>query len=83
VSSQQYWFRAKRYGWGWGLPRTWQGWVTLATYLALVLAPLTIGNSTGVVISVVAVVIATPLLIWVAMRKGEPPQWRWGSHRDN
>jgi len=22
-----YWFRAKRYGWGWGLPITWQGWV--------------------------------------------------------
>jgi hypothetical protein len=21
------WFPAKRYGWGWGLPCCWQGWV--------------------------------------------------------
>ena len=23
----RYWFPAKRYGWGWGPPQTWQGWV--------------------------------------------------------
>lgn len=28
---------AKRYGWGWGLPSTWQGWVVLLAYVALVL----------------------------------------------
>ena len=22
-----YWFPAKRYGYGWGLPHTWQGWI--------------------------------------------------------
>ena len=22
----KYCFPVKRYGWGWGLPRTWQGW---------------------------------------------------------
>jgi hypothetical protein len=26
---RKYWFRAKRYDWGWGLPGTWQGWVVL------------------------------------------------------
>jgi hypothetical protein len=26
----RYWFPAKRYGWGWGLPVTWQGWAVLA-----------------------------------------------------
>jgi hypothetical protein len=24
------WFIAKRYGWGWGLPCAWQGWVVFA-----------------------------------------------------
>ena len=30
----QYWFPAKRYGWGWGLPQTWQGWVAFVVWLA-------------------------------------------------
>lgn len=30
-----FWFRAKRYGWGWGLPVRWQAWVVLIAYGAL------------------------------------------------
>lgn len=30
-----YWFPAKRYGWGWGFPVTWQGWAVLAAFVAL------------------------------------------------
>ena len=29
------WFPAKRYGWGWGLPCAWQGWVVLAVWILL------------------------------------------------
>jgi len=32
-----YWFPAKRYGWGWGFPITWQGWLVLLGFFALVL----------------------------------------------
>jgi hypothetical protein len=32
---QKYWFPAKRYGWGWGLPITWQGWLTLVVFILL------------------------------------------------
>lgn len=31
-----YWFPAKRYGWGWGLPTRWQGWACLTIYAASV-----------------------------------------------
>jgi hypothetical protein len=31
----KYWFPAKRYGWGWGFPVTWQGWLALAVFLGL------------------------------------------------
>ena len=24
---KEYWFAAKTYGWGWGLPTVWQGWL--------------------------------------------------------
>lgn len=34
----RYWFPAKRYGWGWGLPITWQGWLVFAAWLRLVVA---------------------------------------------
>ena len=34
-NEQQYWFPTKRYGWGWGVPRMWQGWAVLAAYAAL------------------------------------------------
>ena len=31
------WFRAKRYGYGAGLPFKWQGWVLLLLHMALVI----------------------------------------------
>ncbi|CAG1011692.1 hypothetical protein BURK2_04335 [Burkholderiales bacterium] len=33
----QYWFPAKRVGWGWGPPSAWQGWLVLALFVVLVL----------------------------------------------
>ena len=36
----QYWFVAKKYGYGWGLPLVWQGWVALIGCLFVGLAPL-------------------------------------------
>jgi len=37
-SDPEYWFAAKRYGWGWGLPTAWQGWVVLTAFIGLVAA---------------------------------------------
>ena len=34
------WFPAKRYGWGWGPPVTWQGWAVIAVWIALFFAGL-------------------------------------------
>ena len=31
-NATRYWFPAKRYGWGWGFPITWEGWLTLAVF---------------------------------------------------
>ena len=30
------WFGKKRFGWGWGLPERWQGWVTLILYIVAI-----------------------------------------------
>lgn len=36
-SKPEYWFPARRVGWGWGPPSTWQGWAVLAAFSILVL----------------------------------------------
>ena len=77
---QAYWFPAKRYGWGWGFPATWQGRVVIGVYAllaaagAIVIAP---AERPG---SFVAYLLAlSALLTLVCWLKGEPPRWRWGN----
>jgi hypothetical protein len=77
-NSSPYWFPAKRYGWGWGPPATWQGWVVLVVWLVA-----TAGGGIYIHASYpiwfgaynVAMVALLLLILYV---KGEPPRWRWG-----
>ena len=78
-SEKRYWFPAKRYGWGWGLPSAWQGWVVVVAFFVL----LALGSvlfppdeQTGWYLAYVAIIAVA--LIVVAWWKGEPPRWRWG-----
>lgn len=73
-----YWFPAKRYGWGWGLPITWQGWVSFVGFLVLIVAGAVLiprHSSPGFI---AYVVVLSCLLFGVCWWKGEPPRWRWG-----
>jgi len=74
----KYWFHAKRYGWGWGLPARWQGWVTLVVWLAVTLTGAPFLALRNVTASVVFIVAMTAVLIAICWAKGEPPRWRWG-----
>ncbi len=70
----RYWFPAKRYGWGWGMPRTWQGWGVIGSAI-LVIAAASLMPS----IWRWAIVLATVFLtLLICIKKGEPTQWRWG-----
>jgi hypothetical protein len=75
----QYWFSAKRYGWGWGLPTAWQGWVVMLGFVALLLAG---GHwlipSLEEVIFLGYTLLLCALLLVICWLKGEPPRWRWG-----
>jgi len=79
---QRYWFRAKRYGWGWGLPLTWQGWTVLAVWFAAgifgsrYLLPRRVG------LHLIFVLVMILLLLGICYVKGEPPRWRWGDQDD-
>ena len=74
-----YWFPAKRYGWGWGLPSSWQGWLVMACYVALLALGFALFPPAGRTAGFLAYVATlTALLIAICWVKGEPPRWRWG-----
>lgn len=76
--STRYWFRAKRYGWGW-TPLTWQGWAALAAFVALLVADWLVFPPTKALPDYIGCVVGlTILLVAVCWLKGEPPRWRWG-----
>jgi hypothetical protein len=74
-----YWFPAKRFGWGWGLPATWQGWVVLIAWLLIVL---TVSPFLALLLSMVGfgafLAAMVAILLVISYMKGEPPRWRWG-----
>jgi hypothetical protein len=77
--SRDHWFRAKAYGWGWGLPLTWQGWAVLAGYLVLVLGGIPAINPALHLVGYLAYVgVLSAVFIMICWRTGEPPRWRWG-----
>jgi hypothetical protein len=77
--ARKYWFPAKRYGWGWGFPSTWQGWAVLLTYLALVIGGIPfIQAPKGSFVYVAYALLLTVAFFAICWLTGEPPRWRWG-----
>ena len=75
----RYWFKAKTYGWGWGLPTAWQGWVAYAITLLLLIAnAFVFPPSQRSLPYVCSFLVIVGLLVVVCALKGEPPRWRWG-----
>lgn len=84
----RYWFPAKRYGWGWGVPCCWQGWLVIIAYVGLLLAGVfwllhggreeAPNRLSGFHVWMGAITVAFLLICWL---KGEPPKWRWGDKR--
>ena len=77
------WFKAKNYGWGW-YPITWQGWVTVLAFVAFVaflVTFLTRGGVLGTVVYLSGLIGSVSLLLAICLKKGEKPEWRWGSKK--
>ena len=76
---EKYWFPAKRYGWGWGPPSRWEGWVVVFGYVASVaLVVLFLPAAKDPVVLALCILVLTAVLMAVCWFKGEPPHWRWG-----
>jgi hypothetical protein len=73
------WFKAKTYGWGWGLALTWQGWLAYAIYAASMMATAAlVSPSREPGLFTASVGLLTAALIGVCALKGEKPRWRSG-----
>ena len=72
------WFTAKRYGWGWGLPCAWQGWVVFTVWLALISGTAFLLAPRHFALWMASLAVLSAALFVVCLIKGEPARWRWG-----
>jgi len=75
AEEKKYWFpaRADGFGWGWGMPITWQGWVVYIAFLVLIIAGSLVMVPYGVLAVLVWASMLSALLISICFWKGEPP----------
>lgn len=79
MTGRTYWFPAKRYGWGWGPPVVWQGWLVLGTYVLLAAAGVARFQLPSALTGYLLYLgVITAAFIGACYWKGEPPKWRWG-----
>lgn len=84
---QKYWFKRRRYGYGW-IPATWQGWTTLLIFLAIIIgnaAVITVHKPSDEPLWQYSIIFITSIfaLIVIATVKGPTPKWRWGKRDDD
>lgn len=78
-TDDDYWFPAKRYGFGWGLPVRWQGWLVLFLWMVTFFAGVRGIGPIGSLRHVLFMAGMIVLLVWICWLKGErPAKWRWG-----
>ncbi len=74
------WFRAKRYGYGSGLPFKWQGWVLLLAHMAMIIGlALGLGDRPVVALPLILLAGFAPLPIYAARTEGG---WKWRMGKD-
>ena len=75
----RYWFPAKTYGWGWGLPSTWQGWLVFTLFHVLLFGAIPLIHPGRHVLGFILYVAGlSAVLLVICWRTGEPTHWRWG-----
>lgn len=79
----KYWFKAKKYGWGW-TPATIEGWICIGVYLIAITAYSFVAEyiaKNDVEFTLLfsgGIIILSTILVFISYKKGEKPGWRWG-----
>jgi len=72
------WFAAKRYGYGAGLPISWQGWLIMLTFLAIVAVIAVLFGDKPVELVALVVPLSVALMVITAKTTRGGWRWRWG-----
>jgi hypothetical protein len=73
------WFAAERFGYGAGIPISWQGWAVVGAYCAIVIAAALLLAPRSQLAFAGVVATATVIFIWIAARTTRGGwRWRWG-----
>jgi len=86
-SKTGYWFKRRRYGWGW-VPVTWQGWLTVFVFaVGIIGIGFVADRNQGVdyleLWVIVAEVVLASGLALACYKRGPKPKWRWGKSSDD
>jgi hypothetical protein len=69
------WFRAKRFGYGAGLPFKWQGWVLLLAHMAVICGlAVALGHRPLLLLPLILIAAFAPMPIYAARTEGG---WKW------
>lgn len=91
MSKKKYWFKRKRYGWGW-MPVTIQGWALILVHVSFMIGLwflLFDGVEKGeeeiglVMLYLGIVTLATANMILITKAKSPPGKWRWGKEESD
>lgn len=78
------WFIQKKYGYGWGLPARWQGWVVVVLYFVFILYLFVRIDTSSHSVSdtllnfIPWVIVASVVLFFIARITSGKPKWRRG-----
>lgn len=74
------WFRAKRFGFGAGLPFKWQGWALLATHMAVIIGlAIMLADRPFIMVPLILLIAFAPMPIYAARTQGG---WKWRNGDD-
>ena len=79
---KQYWFKRKRFGWGW-TPVTWQGWAVIALFTIFVLFGVGLAKDADIAAGILCWIAALVILTAGSLLRGPKPKWRWGWNPDD
>lgn len=75
-----HWFRAKRFGYGAGLPFKWQGWVLLIAHMILIIGvALLLGDRPIILVPLILLIAFAPMPIYASRTEGG---WKWRNGGD-
>ena len=72
------WFAPKRYGYGSGLPLTWQGWAILIGFLVITFADALLFATRPIVLFAILIPVTVALMVVTARTTRGGWRWRWG-----